>query len=153
MADFGGDAEAFRLEARSWLEENFPASLKDNPGAQMAAMMGGVGESADAKLWRERMGAKGWGVPTWPKQYGGGGLSRPEARVLVEEMAKLGARNPIGGMGVSMFGPTLIEYGTEEQKQKHIPPICRGELRWCQGYSEPGAGSDLASLQTKAEDK
>src|SRR5580693_3178799 len=119
----------------------------------MAAMMGGSAESADAKLWRERRGAKGWGVPTWPKQYGGGGLSRQEARALAEEMAKLGARNPIGGMGVSMFGPTLLEYGTEAQKQKHIPPIAKGELRWCQGYSEPGAGSDLASLQTKAEDK
>ena len=151
MADFGGDAEAFRLEARSWLEENFPASLKKNPMGQMAAAMGGMEESADAKLWRERMGAKGWGVPTWPKQYGGGGLSRQEARVLAEEMAKIGARNPIGGMGVSMFGPTLLEYGTEAQKAKHIPPIARGELRWCQGYSEPGAGSDLASLKTRAE--
>src|SRR5580704_8663740 len=152
MADCGGDAEAFRLEARSWLEENFPQSLKDNPAAQMAAMMGGP-ETAEVKVWRERMGAKGWGVPTWPKQYGGGGLGRAEARVLAEEMARLGARNPIGGMGVSMFGPTLLEYGTEAQKAKHIPPIAKGELRWCQGYSEPGAGSDLASLQTKCEDK
>jgi len=153
MADFGGDAEAFRLEARSWLEANFPKSLANDTTAQMASMMGGVAESADAKLWRERMGAKGWGTPTWPKQYGGGGLSRQEARVLAEEMARLGARNPIGGMGVSMFGPTLIEYGTEAQKAKHIPPICRGEVWWCQGYSEPNAGSDLASLQTRAEDK
>jgi alkylation response protein AidB-like acyl-CoA dehydrogenase len=152
MADFGGDAEAFRLEARSWLEANFPAALRDDPAAQLAAMMGGT-ETADVKLWRERMGAKGWGTPTWPKQYGGGGLTRAEARVLAEEMAKLGARNPIGGMGVSMFGPTLLEYGTEEQKARHIPPIVRGELRWCQGYSEPNAGSDLASLQTRAEDK
>ena len=152
MADFGGDAEAFRLQARSWLEENFPKALKDNPAAQMAAMMGGT-ESADVKVWRERMGAKGWGVPTWPKQYGGGGLSRQEARVLAEEMNRIGARNPIGGMGVSMFGPTLLEYGAEAQKQRHIPAISRGETRWCQGYSEPGAGSDLASLQTRAEDK
>ena len=152
MADFGGDAEAFRLEARTWLEENFPKSLKDKPAAQVASMMGGE-ETAEVKVWRERMGAKGWGTPTWPKQYGGGGLGRAEARVLVEEMNRIGARNPIGGMGVSMFGPTLIEYGTEAQKAKHIPPIVRGELRWCQGYSEPGSGSDLASLQTKAEDK
>ena len=152
MADFGGDAEAFRLEARAWLEENFPKSLAGNPMAQMASMMGGATESADARLWRERMGAKGWGVPTWPKQYGGGGLSRAEARVLAEEMAKLGARNPIGGMGVSMFGPTLLEYGTEEQKRKHIPGIATGTVWWCQGYSEPNAGSDLASLQTRAED-
>ncbi len=93
------------------------------------------------------MGEKGWGVPTWPKAYGGGGLSRAEARVLQEEMARVGAWNPIGGMGVMMFGPTLLEYGTEEQKQEHIPAIAKGEVRWCQGYSEPGAGSDLASLQ------
>ncbi|HTX49768.1 MAG TPA: acyl-CoA dehydrogenase family protein [Caulobacteraceae bacterium] len=152
MADFGGDAEGFRLEARTWLEENFPKSLKNNPAAQMASMMGGAAESPDAKLWKQRMGAKGWGTPTWPKEYGGGGLSRAEARVLTEEMARIGARNPIGGMGVSMFGPTLIEYGTEDQKRKHIPPICRGEIWWCQGYSEPNAGSDLASLQTRAED-
>jgi len=153
MADFGGgDAEAFRAEARTWLEENFPAGLKADPMAQMAQAMGGK-EGADAKLWRERMGAKGWGTPTWPKEYGGGGLSRAEARVLAEEMAKIGARNPIGGMGVMMFGPTLLEVGTEAQKRQHIPPICRGELRWCQGYSEPGSGSDLASLQTKCEDK
>jgi alkylation response protein AidB-like acyl-CoA dehydrogenase len=152
MADFGGDVEAFRLEARTWLEENFPPSLKGNLAAQMAKMTGGATEGADAKLWRERMGDKGWGTPTWPKPYGGG-LSRGEARVLQEEMAKIGARNPIGGMGVSMFGPTLLEYGTEEQKKKHMPGIVRGDVWWCQGYSEPGAGSDLASLQTRAEDK
>jgi alkylation response protein AidB-like acyl-CoA dehydrogenase len=153
MADFGGaDLDGFRTEARAWLEANFPPALTADPAAQMAAMMGGP-ESADVKIWRERMGAKGWGTPTWPAAYGGGGLSRAEARVLGEEMATIGARNPIGGMGVMMFGPTLIEVGTEEQKQRHIPPIVRGELRWCQGYSEPGSGSDLASLQTKCEDK
>ncbi|MFI4975956.1 MAG: acyl-CoA dehydrogenase family protein [Caulobacterales bacterium] len=153
MADFGGaDLEAFRADVRGWLAENFPESLKKDPAAQLAAAMGGR-ESADARLWRERMGAKGWGTPTWPTAYAGGGLSRPQARVLAEEMAAIGARNPIGGMGVMMFGPTLLEVGTEDQKQRHIPPIVRGELRWCQGYSEPGAGSDLASLQTRCEDK
>jgi alkylation response protein AidB-like acyl-CoA dehydrogenase len=151
MADFGGDAEAFRLEARTWLEENFPKSLAGDFAAQMAKMTGGATESADARLWRERMGEKGWGTPTWPKPWGGG-LSRNEARILQEEMAAIGARNPIGGMGVSMFGPTLLEYGTEEQKRKHMPGIVRGDVWWCQGYSEPGAGSDLASLQTRAED-
>jgi alkylation response protein AidB-like acyl-CoA dehydrogenase len=99
------------------------------------------------------MGERGWGTPTWPAEYGGGGLSRHQARVLAEEMAKIGARNPIGGMGVMMFGPTLIEYGTEELKRQHLPGIIKGEVRWCQGYSEPGSGSDLASLQTRAEDK
>ena len=144
--------EAFRAEARTWLDENFPASLKADPAAQLADMMGGE-QTPDAALWKKRMGEKGWGTPTWPTQYGGGGLSRTEARILAEEMAKVGARNPIGGMGVMMFGPTLLEVGTEEQKARHIPPIVKGELRWCQGYSEPGSGSDLASLQTKCEDK
>jgi len=152
MADFGGDVEAFRAEAKTWLDENFPASLKADPAAQLADMMGGE-QTPDAALWKKRMGEKGWGTPTWPTQYGGGGLSRTEARILAEEMAKVGARNPIGGMGVMMFGPTLLEVGTEEQKARHIPPIVKGELRWCQGYSEPGSGSDLASLQTKCEDK
>lgn len=148
MADFGGDAEPFRTEARDWLAENFPPSMK---GVELAMSVEAL--HGDAKLWKERMGVKGWGVPTWPKAYGGGGLTPAEARILTQEMNKIGARNPIGGMGVMMFGPTLLEYGDEEQKQRHIPPIVRGELRWCQGYSEPGAGSDLAALQTKAEDK
>jgi alkylation response protein AidB-like acyl-CoA dehydrogenase len=152
MADFGAtELEAFRAETRAWLEENFPPSMKGR--TDIANSEAPVPVEGDYKLWKARMGAKGWGVPTWPTQYGGGGLSAPEVRVLREEMARIGAWNPIGGMGVMMFGPTLLEYGTEEQKQRHIPPIVRGELRWCQGYSEPGAGSDLASLQTKAEDK
>ncbi|MDB5454277.1 MAG: acyl-CoA dehydrogenase, partial [Caulobacteraceae bacterium] len=152
MADFGGDVEAFRIEARTWLEANFPASLKDDPQAQTAKAQG-LPEREDAKAWRQAMGAKGWGTPTWPKSYGGGGLSTPEARVLAEEMGRLGARNPIGGMGVMMFGPTLIEYGTEDLKRRHLPGIVTGEVRWCQGYSEPGAGSDLAGLQTRAVDQ
>ncbi|CAN7219059.1 acyl-CoA dehydrogenase family protein [Phenylobacterium sp. LjRoot164] len=154
MADFGGpDLEAFRAEAKEWLEANFPKSLGKDVAAQTAAMMSPEAPTGDQAVWKERMGAKGWGVPTWPKAYGGGGLSGPEARVLAQEMAKIGAVNPIGGMGVGMFGPTLLEYGTEEQKQKYIPDIVTGKIRWCQGFSEPGAGSDLASLQTKAEDK
>ncbi|HEY8617200.1 acyl-CoA dehydrogenase family protein [Phenylobacterium sp.] len=152
MADFGGDVETFRAEARNWLEANFPKELAKDPDAQLAKMQARP-ESDAARAWRRAMGEKGWGTPTWPKAYGGGGLSRQEARVLHEEMAKVGARNPIGGMGVMMFGPTLIEYGTEELKRQHLPGIITGEVRWCQGYSEPGAGSDLASLQTRAEDK
>jgi alkylation response protein AidB-like acyl-CoA dehydrogenase len=153
MADFGGtDLEAFRQEARTWLEANFPQELRNDPCRQMQAQMSTEFDPAwDA--WRKAMGDKGWGTPTWPKEYGGGGLSRGEARVLAEEMAKIGARNPIGGMGVMMFGPTLIEYGSETLKRQHLPGIIKGEVRWCQGYSEPGSGSDLASLQTRAEDK
>jgi alkylation response protein AidB-like acyl-CoA dehydrogenase len=154
MADFGSEVEAFRGEARNWLEENYPQSLRrDSEATQEAIMMGGLKPTGDLKLWKDRMAAKGWGAPTWPKQYGGGGLSPQEARILQEEMNRIGATNPMVGMGTSMFGPTLLEYGTEDQKQRHIPPIVKGEIRWCQGYSEPGAGSDLASLTTKAEDK
>jgi alkylation response protein AidB-like acyl-CoA dehydrogenase len=153
MADFGGEPEAFRLEAREWLQANVPASLVGKAEAITEAFMGGVKPTGDFDLWRQRMGEKGWGAPTWPKAYGGGGLTAAEARVLQQEMAAIGVANPIVGMGTSMFGPTLLEYGTEEQKQRHIPPIVRGELRWCQGYSEPGAGSDLAALQTKLEDR
>ena len=150
MADFGGsELDAFRAEAREWLEANFPKSLANQPTAMIP---GGEALSEDGKLWKQRMADKGWGAPTWPTEYGGGGLSGAEARVLQQEMARIGAENPVAGMGTSMFGPTLLEYGTEAQKKRHIPPIVRGELRWCQGYSEPGAGSDLASLQTKCED-
>jgi alkylation response protein AidB-like acyl-CoA dehydrogenase len=156
MADFGGDESpelaAFRAETRDWLAKNFPGALATNPQELTEANMG-LPLSDDVKLWTRRMGEKGWGTPTWPKAYGGGGLSQAEARVLAQEMARIGARNPIVGMGPGMFGHTLLEYGNEAQKLRHFPPICRGELRWCQGYSEPGAGSDLASLQTKAEDK
>ena len=154
MADFGGaDLEGFRAEARAWLEANFPKSLAKDVAGQTAAMMSPEAPTGDQAVWKQRMGEKGWGVPTWPAAYGGGGLSSAEARVLGQEMAKIGAVNPIGGMGVGMFGPTLLEYGTEEQKRKYIPDIVTGKVRWCQGFSEPGAGSDLASLQTKAEDK
>jgi alkylation response protein AidB-like acyl-CoA dehydrogenase len=143
--------EAFRAEARDWLKANFPPSLKGR-GALMIAE-GHPPTSPDFKAWAKAMGQRGWGTPTWPAAYGGGGLSAAEAKVLHQEMHAIGAWSPIGGMGVMMFGPTLLEYGTEAQKQRHIPPIVRGELRWCQGFSEPGAGSDLASLQTRCEDK
>src|ERR1700721_1804973 len=106
MADFGGgELDAFRAEAKTWLEANFPASLRKNPNAQLAAMMGGRAEG-DAALWQKRMGDKGWGTPTWPKEYGGGGLSRPEARVLQQEMARIGAENPIQGLGPRLVRPT-----------------------------------------------
>lgn len=153
MADFGGsDVDAFRTEARSWLEANYPPSLRDDPEAGPRMIAGGVKPTGDHLTWKQRMADKGWGTPTWPKEYGAGGLTPAQARVLGQEMDRIGAYNPMAGMGLSMFGPTLLEYGTEAQKQRHIPPIVRGDLRWCQGYSEPGAGSDLAALSTKCED-
>ncbi|MBW8813122.1 MAG: acyl-CoA dehydrogenase family protein [Caulobacterales bacterium] len=155
MADSGGDLalEDFRAEARAWLEANFPPALKDKAGL-MAAVMDGPEPDGDLGRWKAAMGAKGWGTPTWPAEYGGGGLSGAQARVLQQEMARAGAFNPLtAGMGVTMIGPTILDYGTEEQKRTHIPPIVKGEVRWCVGYSEPNAGSDLASLQTRCEDK
>ncbi len=153
MADFGGDLdlEDFRAEARTWLEANFPAALQ---GKAVLAAAEISAPDPDLKAWRKAIGLKGWGTPTWPAEYGGGGLSPQQARVLAQEMAKLGAFNPLMfGMGVTMIGPTILDYGTAEQKAKHIPPIVRGEVQWCVGYSEPNAGSDLASLQMRCEDK
>jgi alkylation response protein AidB-like acyl-CoA dehydrogenase len=145
------DLEAFRADARAWLKANFPASLAGK--GRMMADEGGPSLESDFTRWKTAMGGKGWGTPTWPRQYGGGGLSNAEARVLQEEMGRIGAFSPIGGMGVMMFGPTLLEYGNEEQKRKHVPGIVTGTVWWCQGYSEPGAGSDLAALRTQAVDK
>jgi alkylation response protein AidB-like acyl-CoA dehydrogenase len=145
------ELDGFRAEVRDWLAKNFPPSLKGK-GAMM--FMEGRGPTEpDFLSWKKAMVEKGWGTPTWPAQYGGGGLSRDQARVLQQEMNRIGAWSPIGGMGVAMFGPTLLEYGNEKQKAEHVPYITRGERRWCQGYSEPGAGSDLASLRTQAVDK
>jgi alkylation response protein AidB-like acyl-CoA dehydrogenase len=147
--------ETFRKEAAAWLAENFPASIAGR-GAELVSGESLRGGNPDLDLWCERLGKKGWGTPTWPAEYGGGGLSQFEAGVLQEEMRRVGAFNPLtikAGMGITMVGPTILEYGTEKQKRKHIPPICRGEVFWALGYSEPNAGSDLASLQCRAEDK
>ena len=143
--------DAFRGEARAWIAANFPASLK---GVSALSLMEGFGSNDPAFLaWKKAMGAKGWGVPSWPREWGGGGLGRAQVRVLQQELAAAGAFNPIGGMGVMMFGPTLLEYGTDEQKRRFMPGIVNGTVRWCQGYSEPGAGSDLASLRTQCVDQ
>jgi alkylation response protein AidB-like acyl-CoA dehydrogenase len=145
--------DSFREETRAWLEENCPESMRTpmpgdevpNPGRRATF------KNPDTKVWLDRMAEKGWTVPQWPKEYGGGGLSIEEAAVLREEMARIKARTPLfGGMGTSMIGPALLEYGTEEQKKEHLTKICSGAIWWCQGYSEPNSGSDLASLQTKA---
>jgi acyl-CoA dehydrogenase len=142
--------ELFRAQAREWLEANFPPSLKGQ-STLSPAREGKPGP--DYLLWTRRMGEIGWSVPTWPAEYGGGGLDTAQADILSEELARIGAFNPVGGLGVMMLGPTVLEFGTHVQKLRHLPPIARDELRWCQGFSEPGAGSDLASLQTRCEDK
>ncbi len=153
MSEAKDRLEAFRAEARAWLEENFPASLRGRQGLVVTGE--DVELEGDGPSWRLKLADKGWGCPTWPKEYGGGGLNLYEARVLQAEMARIGAFNPIPmltGIGISMVGPTILEYGTEDQKQRHVRGMARGEVRWCLGYSEPNAGSDLASLATRAED-
>ena len=149
------DLDTFRMDARAWLEENCPAEMRVSMKGDKDACWGGrnfVFQSDAQKLWLERMVAQGWTVPTWPKEYGGAGLSRKEEIVLLQEMKRINARNPLSSFGIWMLGPALLKFGTDAQKAEHLPPIARGEIRWCQGYSEPGAGSDLASLKTKAED-
>jgi acyl-CoA dehydrogenase len=149
------DLESFRAETRAWLEANCPPSMREPVRGEKDAVWGGRDQSVltpDQKLWMDRMGARGWTVPDWPSEYGGGGLSAAETKVLREEMARLKCRNPLNSFGISMLGPALLKYGTETQKKEHLPKIARGEIRWCQGYSEPNAGSDLAGLQTWAED-
>ena len=150
------DLETFRAETRAWLEANCPAEMREPVRSDADAVWGGRDQSKMTpaqKQWMDAMGARGWTVPDWPKEYGGGGLSPAETKILREEMARLKCRNPLNSFGISMLGPALLKYGTEAQKIEHLTKIARGEIRWCQGYSEPGAGSDLASLQTSAEDK
>lgn len=149
------DLNTFREETRAWLEANCPESQRQ-PIVKEEQIWAGKNRtfpSDDAKLWFERMRDKGWTAPTWPAEYGGGGLSPEEARVLEKEMARLRCRPPLYDLGLWMLGPALLAFGSEEQKQQHIPKIIRGEARWAQGYSEPSAGSDLASLKTRAEHK
>ena len=148
--------EAFRHDTREWLEANCPPEMRQPVLDEYDICWGGrrAQFKNDAqRVWLQRMAERGWTVPDWPKQYGGGGLSKDEARVLREEMAALKCRSPLTSFGISMLGPALLKYGNEKQKSEHIPKIVRGEIRWCQGYSEPGAGSDLASLKTRADDR
>ena len=143
------DLAAFRAHTRAWLETNCPASMR-GPGPVAEAGTKAPSGDPDARLWLQRCAERGWTVPLWPQEYGGAGLDTEGYLVLLDEMRRIRARSPLAGMGVGLIGPTLVEYGTDTQKARHLPRIARGEVRWCQGYSEPGAGSDLASLQTRA---
>ncbi|MCB1731243.1 MAG: acyl-CoA dehydrogenase family protein [Halieaceae bacterium] len=150
------ELDQFRQATRAWLEENCPQSMREPTKGFEDFYNGGRNpeiDHPDQKLWCDRMAERGWTVPHWPKEYGGGGLGKEEVKVLRQEMARINARTPLDSFGISMLGPALLQFGTEEQKLEHLPKIARGEIRWCQGYSEPNAGSDLASLATKAEDK
>ena len=146
------DLESFRAETRAWLEANCPAEMREPMRGEKDACWGGRHPNFQPgqKEWMDAMASRGWTVPDWPVAYGGGGLTPAETKILREEMARIHARNPLSSFGISMLGPALLKYGTEEQKLEHLPKIARGEIRWCQGYSEPNAGSDLAGLATSA---
>ncbi|MEH6634658.1 MAG: acyl-CoA dehydrogenase family protein [Halioglobus sp.] len=149
------DLEQFRSEVREWLQSNCPESQRQPITPQEQFWGGRRGEfpSEDAKTWYERMRDRGWIAPEWPTQYGGGGLTAMQGKIIKDEMKRINARAPLYGIGLWMLGPAILQYGNEQQKQQHIRAIINAETRWAQGYSEPGAGSDLASLQCKAEDK
>ena len=148
------NTETFRAETRAWLAANCPPEMREPMTSESQACWGGRNcqfESEAQRVWLQRMAERGWTVPSWPRAYGGGGLSKEEEAVLLKEMRALGCRIPLHSFGIWMLGPALLKYGSEEQKLEHLPRIARGEIRWCQGYSEPNAGSDLASLATRAE--
>lgn len=150
MAESAAELREFRQDVSGWLAENCPNGAK-GPGQQSIGSTK-ITLERDVALWLERCAEKGFTAPTWPTEYGGGGLSNAQAKILYEEMGAMNARTPLVGMGMSMIGPTLLEYGSDAQKAEHLPKIVRGELQWCQGYSEPNAGSDLAALNSRAED-
>jgi alkylation response protein AidB-like acyl-CoA dehydrogenase len=147
------DLDAFRQEVRQWLDTHCPVSMR-GPGPEEMVMGGSQATfaTADQKLWFERMRDKGWFAPGWPAQYGGGGLDAHRVRVLEDEMRRMKCRVPQVNIGIWMLGPVLLEFGNEAQKARFLPPMTRGEQGWCQGFSEPNAGSDLASLKTAARE-
>jgi len=150
------DLETFRAETRSWLEANCPPEMREPVRDEDDVYWGGrraTFKNDAQKAWFEACVAKGYTVPAWPKEYGGAGLNPAEAKVLREEMSRINARPPLSSFGIWMLGPALLHFGTEGQKRRFLNEIARGEIRWCQGYSEPGSGSDLVSLQTFGEDK
>jgi alkylation response protein AidB-like acyl-CoA dehydrogenase len=154
--DTTADLDTFRRQTHAWLESNCPEQMRSPILTEDDLCWGGRNwtfASEAQRVWLERMAGRGWTVPNWPRDYGGGGLTADQATILAQEMRVLGCRPPLASFGIWMLGPALLKFGTEAQKREHLPKIARGEIRWCQGYSEPNAGSDLASLQTRADDR
>ena len=146
--NFNPEDEAFRMEFREWLDAN--KQFAPNAGETAGGMAEGRGAFEQQQAWAKKMAEGRWLAPSWPEKYGGRGAGILQNIVYGEELARAGVTAPMIGMGISLFGPTLLHWGTEEQKQRFIPPIMKAEEIWCQGYSEPDSGSDLASLQTRA---
>src|SRR5271166_5986103 len=130
----------FRMHVRQWIEANYPPEIRDPPKRL---------HHGDTKVWYQKLSRKGWLCPGWPQEFGGMGLSPGKQLIMLEEKERHGCA-PVNGMGVTMLGPLLIRHGTKEQQDYYLPKILTGEHIWCQGYSEPNAGSDLASLRTEA---
>jgi alkylation response protein AidB-like acyl-CoA dehydrogenase len=142
--DFSPEENAFRAEVRAFIKDNYPADLR-------AAQDAGGPLSKDQYLsWHKVLAKKGWVAPSWPKEFGGTDWTPTQKYIWSEESARAETLPPLP-FGVSMLAPVLYTFGSQEQKEKFLPGIYNGEVWWCQGYSEPGAGSDLASLKTKAE--
>jgi len=152
----GSHMNTFREACSVWLEKHCPDGMREGAGLTENRCWGGkkwTFESSDQEAWLRACAQRGWTVPHWPKDFGGAGLTILERDIIRDEMKSLGVREPLYSYGITMLGPALLKYGTQQQKALHLPAIARGEIRWCQGYSEPGAGSDLASLKTRCEDK
>ena len=153
MSESSAALSAFREQVREWIALNAPEGIKGPLRSMDDCPWGGRRArfaNADQRLWFERMRDKGWICPDWSPDHGGAGLEAEQAQVLAEELAAAGCRPPLSSLGIKMLAPVLFRFGTDAQQAQFLPPIARGEIRWCQGYSEPGAGSDLAAVQTRA---
>jgi len=155
MADDTTELSKFRNDIADWIINNCPETLRNRPLGEGSIVWGGRNwsfDNDDQRVWMENAITKGMTAPRWPTAYGGAGLNRAQEKIFREEMTRLKAPSPLESFGLWMLGPALLAFGTEEQKLHFLPQITSGQIRWCQGYSEPGAGSDLASVQTRAED-
>lgn len=153
LAPSNTDLAGFRAALQIWLEENAPTGLRGTASTPFQGYWGGrTGgfESAAQRLWFERCLARGWTAPGWPSEYGGGDMPVAQLRIWQEELRAMAMPLALVGFGLTMIGPILLSEGTLAQKTRHLTAIAHGEVRWCQGYSEPNAGSDLASLRTRA---
>ncbi|MDB4988167.1 MAG: acyl-CoA dehydrogenase domain protein [Myxococcaceae bacterium] len=147
------ELESFRREVAEFLERELPEKLGELPPSTAEFWGGRKPEIPHPQSVRycELMAERGFTAPTWPQEYGGGGLDKQQTKVLQDELKRLRLPSPLVGFGLTMIGPTLLQFGSDEQKREHLPKIVRGQIRWAQGYSEPNAGSDLAALQTSAQ--